>query len=857
MQIEAYKAWLTTRGISENSIRTRTYSVNKIATSLQDLGFGSLTLDDLWRGGRFEAVDEKLQALAENASAGGQDFRVLLPESEKPQLRLRSFRSWLGQYRQFLEEQAGQLKRSDWLELERMRDEFLLRMPDFQDFQASTGSYFETERDYKDQIIAAVQTAINTNTSSPEQVGRACAAAMQTQSGPLIRWQTIDWFNGQYQHLAPDFFSAMGELALKPNLAARHIVACIKALTDLRAKGVSALTKGEILSIAFSVAGCAHPNQAVPFKIRKAQALTKRLLGEALFTGADIRSDDVSSWLNLLERMRVVMDETWSWQTRDLIDVQGFAWVVLDEQFALEEGLEMDIETEATPPSTVPQNIILYGPPGTGKTYTMAERAVQICDGHLPAADTIEARRDLIEARYRALRDRGRIEFVTFHQSYSYEEFVEGLRPETGTPDGEPSGAGFRLQAEDGIFRRIARRAQEARGKPQIEAELPRTNVFKTSLGPTWDESFAYLFEECIANGYILLGYGGEQDWSPNQYAQFANILKRWREIEPDATGNNPNVVQSYTLRGAMSVGDLVIVSNGNLRFRAIGRITGPYQFVMREDDEYHHRRSVEWLWVDRGDGLSHSDIYEKRFSQQTLYKMVDSAIKWPALQEIVTGSSTEDGIPPPYVLIIDEINRANISKVFGELITLLEPDKRLGAKHELKISLPYSKDEFGVPSNLHVIGTMNTADRSIALLDTALRRRFDFQELMPDASLLSPDLDGIDLQAVLEGLNDRIEYLFDRDHQIGHAYFMGCETRADVDTVMRLKVIPLLAEYFYENWERVRQVLGETKDAGAFITRQKLRAPATDQDRYDTAPRWRYTVNSVFLPDAYEQLSL
>ena len=306
----------------------------------------------------------------------------------------------------------------------------------------------------------------------------------------------------------------------------------------------------------------------------------------------------------------------------------------------------------AVPMSTrAPLNQILYGPPGTGKTFKTAQLAVEICggDGNLT--------REELMASYEQLRQDGRISFVTFHQSYGYEDFVEGLRPEL--KDGQVS-----YHVRPGIFREACKAAE----------------------------------------------------------------------------------------------------------------------------------------------------------------------------------SSSES-----HVLIIDEINRANISKVFGELITLLEPDKRAGETNAITVKLPSSGESFSVPPNLYVIGTMNTADRSIALLDTALRRRFEFEELQPDyATLAEKQVDEVDLRAMLQAINDRIEYLYDRDHTIGHAYFMNVNSLADLDTVFRRKVIPLLQEYFYEDLTKVRSVLNEN---GEFFIKKELATPK-GLDGYEQ--KYRYTMKPVFSIEAF-----
>ena len=222
-----------------------------------------------------------------------------------------------------------------------------------------------------------------------------------------------------------------------------------------------------------------------------------------------------------------------------------------------------------------------------------------------------------------------------------------------------------------------------------------------------------------------------------------------------------------------------------------------------------------------------------------TIYRLDQAGLALEVIESLINGQ--QGSSRQAFVLIIDEINRANISKVFGELITLLETDKREGEANAITVKLPYSGSEFCVPSNLYVVGTMNTADRSIALLDTALRRRFDFQELLPDASSLPENLiDGVDLRAMLNAMNERIEYLFDRDHTIGHAYFIHVKSLADLDKVFRHKVIPLLQEYFFENWSKVQSALND-KD-GNFVE-VKSGIPfglEATSDGVDPKPRYR-----------------
>jgi 5-methylcytosine-specific restriction enzyme B len=504
-------------------------------------------------------------------------------------------------------------------------------------------------------------------------------------------------------------------------------------------------------------------------------------------------------------------------------------------------------------PEITATNLILYGPPGTGKTYASAREAVMLCDGRLPD----DPGRGALMSRFNTLKEAGRIAFVTFHQSYAYEDFVEGLRPETnidGEGDQQASG-GFRLKPTDGIFKRISAVAEQAGQAAPANLNLSTRSFFKMSLGAVDEEEEVY--RAAIDGGYIALGWGTEFDWSEPVYEDFDAILDRWRSDDPNLNSLSSRVKQSHYMRAVMKEGDIVVISYGNSQFRAVGEVVGPYEYEP-DASQYRHRRKVRWLRVfDRP--LPVETILKGKFTQAALYKLDKGKLNLAAMETLIgegqQRKSAPDGMALPYVLIIDEINRANISKVFGELITLIEPDKRLGCLNAMSVTLPYSGEDFGVPANLHIIGTMNTADRSIALLDTALRRRFQFKELMPDASLLTAKAGQIDVSSVLKRLNERIEYLFDREHQIGHAYFMGCDTRGKLDDVMRTKVIPLLTEYFYDDWEKVRQVLGESGDNGSFVVRTKLQPPAASLEEVG-AERYRYTIRPVFAESAYDHLT-
>lgn len=511
---------------------------------------------------------------------------------------------------------------------------------------------------------------------------------------------------------------------------------------------------------------------------------------------------------------------------QDMIDVQSFFWSALAYEPAPPGGKEISKVTPSLPATKeldsvmtpYPLNQILYGPPGTGKTYKTARRAVQICDGNCPAD------RGALMQRYKELVADNRVSFVSFHQSFSYEEFIEGIRPDlTGQSDSEQEQLIYKV--EDGIFKKICSMAQTAIADLQRPStggiDLTGKNFYKMSVGGKYNpEVEAYCFE----NNYLALGWGGDVDFSglskEKRWEPARDAIKKLMVDHGSEHADKKFAVQAmFWFKNYIDIGDIVIIPTGLSEVQAIGQVTGEYEYKpdLLPGLGYEHVRKVRWLIKDAA--IPVEKIWGKQFSQQTIYALRPSESLNMAYLEKLLGRDGGDKTPAEverYVLIIDEINRANISKVLGELITLIEPDKRLGQLNEVTVKLPYSRDEFGIPANLHIVGTMNTADRSLALMDTALRRRFEFEEMMPDYEVLKElEVGEIQVDKLLQTMNKRIEALYDREHTIGHAFFIPLRDDPSIENLSSIfsgKIIPLLAEYFFEDWQKIRLVLGDNQ---------------------------------------------
>ncbi|EAK7849623.1 AAA domain-containing protein [Campylobacter jejuni] len=400
----------------------------------------------------------------------------------------------------------------------------------------------------------------------------------------------------------------------------------------------------------------------------------------------------------------------------------------------------------------MPLNQILYGSPGTGKTYHTIDKALEILGKNLESRDDKKAKFDEYVKK-------GQIVFTTFHQSYGYEEFVEGIKPRI---DSKENSKEIEYEIKDGIFKELCEKALDN-------------------------------YENSILNADEL----NKKIELKEKVENFLNWLLETNEPIGKTKGGNFFVVE-------IDNKTIVIYSEGVERFDGIFNLNlSIFMELLKCKDEFNNATEM------------FKKVFNRDYADRTHTYYFNLVKKFKAYEEKqltakIENNKNNDNSLKPYIIIIDEINRGNLSKIFGELITLIEPSKRIGEKEELKVTLPYSGEKFGVPKNVYIIGTMNTADRSITSLDTALRRRFEFVEMMPDVSKLSMDCEGINLQELLKAINTRIEYLLDREKTIGHAFFVSVENLEDLKKVFQNKIIPLLQEYFYNDYALINAVLND-----------------------------------------------
>ena len=525
-----------------------------------------------------------------------------------------------------------------------------------------------------------------------------------------------------------------------------------------------------------------------------------------------------------------------------------YSWKFRSE---LEEALKemdlshIDLTTEEESVIEYDKNMILYGPPGTGKTYSTAIYAVVICDQL--DIDSVKAMDyDEVMIRYRELLAAGRVAFTTFHQSYGYEEFIEGIKP---IVDSEKKDIGYTI--ESGIFKRFC---SDARRKTVIaKDDTPDVSNARAWCVLLDGTGVSKLKTRCFEEGSIRIGWHESPE-----------------TINEETEGLNDKVRRILlNFQDEMEIGDIVVTERSNKSIDGIGIVTGDYEFERDDSEHWPRKRTVKWLMTGKeidltelnsGKNLDRKTVYAlDRIETDKLLELVDNP------SEVVIKEKTK-----PHVFVIDEINRGNISKIFGELITLIEDTKREGMDEQASAVLPYSGEVFSVPANVYILGTMNTADRSIALMDTALRRRFQFVEMMPDADVLrdigADKVDDLDVAAMLEKINERITFLYDREHTIGHAFFTKLAKAPTIETLKAIfekSVIPLLQEYFYEDYQKIQLVLGDngkTDPSTKFILDEEVKVKNIFKGNADDVvdlPDKKYTINAEAFDylESYKQI--
>ena len=488
-----------------------------------------------------------------------------------------------------------------------------------------------------------------------------------------------------------------------------------------------------------------------------------------------VRVGDVSTYVENCRKVKQFRDEHFQFKNYRVLDL----WARKLDQYRGPEDHPIEMTGDTTEVreeklNEVSLNTILFGPPGTGKTYNTIMYSVAIIEKKPLSSIRSEASTDYarVKARFDNYRKLGRIAFTTFHQSYGYEEFIEGIKP---VVDSENTDVAYSI--ESGIFKKFCDKARVIQ-----EDEIEYTGTVWNYRNRAGDKDVASDFEDSLYSGGVI------KIEDINDEARQCNYLND------------------------MAAGDWVVLGR-NHSINAIGIIVDDEPEEI-DDGIFHYQRKVEWKIT----GIKHDCKAINRGKGFSNFALAGSWMKVRDLQQIIDGDTNNE---QPHVFIIDEINRGNISKIFGELITLIEDTKREGMQEAASAKLPYSGESFSVPNNVYILGTMNTADRSIALMDTALRRRFSFVEMMPDTdvlrSLRADKVADFDVAEMLDIINERITFLYDREHTIGHAFFTSLKddpTIENLASIFKKSIIPLLQEYFYEDYQKIQMVLGDNGKA-------------------------------------------
>ena len=419
------------------------------------------------------------------------------------------------------------------------------------------------------------------------------------------------------------------------------------------------------------------------------------------------------------------------------------------------------------------------------------------------------------------------------------------------------------------VFKEIAKNAQRSAttGKGLGISSAPK--VWKISIDRVGQSTIR---EACLSKGEARIGWNLTGDLSLSYDERTKEQKEYW---DKELSTKTHTTINAFADK--IEIGDVLLCLKNKTTIQAVGIVKSDYWFdheaADADEKQFAHVRDVNWIFknislnilpINDNKNLVQQTVYQlDRISWDDLVKLLkDSGYTLPSLNS----SNHQVEARPNYVLIIDEINRGNISRIFGELITLLEPDKRKGGADERSTILPYSKDPFVVPDNLYVLGTMNTADKSLAQLDLALRRRFNFIEMPPQPELLEGvEVYDIDMGEMLNIINQRIEVLLDRDHLIGHSYLLPLKTAKEEELQSKLadifkrNILPLLQEYFFDDWERIGWILNDpekpedhrfVKPGGTTPHTSLFSSKVAEQisDR-----RYSINPNAFTLPEAYQ----